>query len=45
MSLPCIVNSTGVVRILRPEYNDYEIEKIVKSGTELKEKIDLIADL
>lgn len=45
MSLPCVVNSTGVVKILRPRYNAYEIDKIVKSGKELKEKIDLLADL
>lgn len=42
MSLPCVVNSKGVEKILRPKYNEYEINKVVNSGKELREKIELI---
>lgn len=35
-SLPCVVNASGISAILRPNYSEYEVNKIVKSGDKLK---------
>jgi L-lactate dehydrogenase len=39
MSLPCVVNSRGIEKILRPNYSETELKALVASGTALKEKI------
>lgn len=39
MSLPCVVNSRGIEKILRPNYSENELKALVASGTALKEKI------
>ena len=38
-SLPCIVSSKGVKRILRPEYSKEEIDLLIKSGNKIKQEI------
>ena len=39
MSLPCVVNSKGLSKILRPNYSEEEKEAIITSGLALKEKL------
>lgn len=39
LSLPCVVGKYGVEKILHPNYNEYEINKLVKSANILKEQI------
>ena len=41
-SLPCIVSSQGVNRILRPDYSKEEIELLIKSGNKIKQEINEI---
>lgn len=39
LSLPCVVSSSGVEKILRPEYSEEEKSAIITSGLALKEKL------
>lgn len=38
-SLPCIVSSKGVNKILRPQYSEDEINKLILSGNKIKNEI------
>ncbi|MEG1739522.1 MAG: hypothetical protein RR266_03660, partial [Bacilli bacterium] len=40
ISLPVIVNSSGVVKILELTYSPLEISKIIESANKVKETID-----
>lgn len=41
-SLPCVVNSDGVERIIHPNYSIEEISKLVASGEVLRKQIELL---
>lgn len=41
-SLPCVVGSSGVVKILHPNYSSKEVEQIVRSGNILSEQIKFV---
>lgn len=38
-SLPCVIGKEGVVRLLKPQYSDEEIEKLVESGNIISNEI------
>lgn len=38
-SLPCVIGKEGVIRLLKPQYNDEEIEKLVESGNIISNEI------
>lgn len=42
LSIPCVVGSKGVERVLHPNYNQEEIDAFEKCANKMKESIDLI---